>query len=157
MANATHTLNYVGSAIGNGLVDPQIQFSHYADYLDTYNPACPKGQCVKPAAIALMKGLDPLCTGLTAGCNAQALNGTLKWTACLEAYVMCAYTQLMPMEFSGINLYDVRKECTVPPLCYNFSLITARRKFAEHFSTPKTLRCTAMTWMLIVAQCSAAL
>ena len=26
---------------------------------------------------------------------------------------------------SGINLYDVTKQCTVPPLCYDFSAVTA--------------------------------
>jgi len=30
----------------------------------------------------------------------------------------------MPMQFSGINLYDVRKKCEDPPLCYNFTLVT---------------------------------
>ena len=28
-----------------------------------------------------------------------------------------------PVEFSGINLYDLRKNCTKPPLCYDFSNI----------------------------------
>lgn len=123
-SNATFKLNYVGSAIGNGLVDPQVQFGQYANYLDEYNGVGPKGQIVKPAAIGLMRALDPVCTGLAAGCNAANATGAVKWTSCLMAYITCAYSQLMPMEFSGINLYDVREECKVPPLCYNFTLIT---------------------------------
>ena len=85
-SNATRTINYVGSAIGNGLTDPQVQFAHYATYLETYNPACYQGQCVKPAAIELMKAIDPICTGLTAGCNNATLNSTFQYTDCLMAY-----------------------------------------------------------------------
>merc|ERR1712232_1397857 len=44
--------------------------------------------------------------------------------ACLQAYDTCNFAELIPVQESGANLYDVRKPCTVKPLCYDFSAET---------------------------------
>ena len=38
---------------------------------------------------------------------------------------MCNLGELIPIQQSGINLYDVTKQCAVKPLCYNFSAPTS--------------------------------
>jgi carboxypeptidase C (cathepsin A) len=52
-------------------------------------------------------------------------NNTLRWLACSNAYDACNLGELIPIQSSGVNLYDVTKPCTVPPLCYDFSAETA--------------------------------
>jgi len=84
---------------------------------------------VNKAQAAVMAGVLPLCEALTYGCNhfnasGDVTNATVKWTACLNAYVFCAFGELVPVQSTGINLYDVRKKCTNPPLCYDFSDVT---------------------------------
>ena len=118
-------INYKGSAIGNGLTDPQVQFKNYAPYLEMYNHYGPNGQAVKPSAITLMKAANPACEALIAGCNANVSN-TTKYLVCVNAYVVCAYSQLLPVQLSGLNPYDIREKCPPGlPLCYNFTLQTS--------------------------------
>jgi hypothetical protein len=42
--------------------------------------------------------------------------------ACDTAFVFCALSQITPIQLTGLNLYDVREQCKIPPLCYDFSL-----------------------------------
>jgi len=37
----------------------------------------------------------------------------------------CNLINLIPIQLTGINLYDIRIPCEMPPLCYNFSLVDA--------------------------------
>ena len=39
----------------------------------------------------------------------------------LYLYEKCNMNLVEPVEFSGINLYDLRIKCAKPPLCYDFS------------------------------------
>eukprot|EP00051_Salpingoeca_urceolata_P003471 m.58082 g.58082 ORF g.58082 m.58082 type:complete len:441 (-) comp12822_c0_seq1:58-1380(-) len=114
-------INYQGSAIGNGLTDPLVQFAYYTKYIEMYNHVTQLN--IPEAELDVMKTLEPVCRTLTAGCNLA--NDTVVHTLeCLTAYIACSYTQLVPVEVSGINLYDVREKCNPElPLCYNFSLI----------------------------------
>lgn len=70
-----------------------------------------------------MEAAVPPCQALTRECNNPKLNATAKMSACEMAYTVCAYGELMPIQFTGINLYDVRKQCGSDPLCYDFSAI----------------------------------
>ena len=145
--NGNSKINYKGSAIGNGLTDPQIQFKNYAPYLEMYNHYGPNGQAVKPSAITLMKAANPACEALIKGCNANVSNTTKlvvlillklfleeiskcnrehRYLVCVNAYVVCAYSQLLPVQLSGLNPYDIREKCPPGlPLCYNFTLQTS--------------------------------
>ena len=42
-------------------------------------------------------------------------------TACAEAQAECNAAQLGPYEATGLNPYDIREQCKVKPLCYDFS------------------------------------
>jgi len=120
--------SYVGSAMGNGLTDPLVQFKYYGPYLEMYNKYGPNGQAISKTAIDIMKVADPACEALIYGCNLNKtkVNGTVRYLVCVNAYVACAYTQLIPVQLSGLNPYDIREKCPPGlPLCYNFTAITA--------------------------------
>lgn len=108
-------VNIKGAAIGNGLVDPLLQFADYAQYSYDHH-------VVNNATYSLMKASVPTCQGMIEGCNTSNPLGV---EACAAATEFCETTQLLPIQFTGINPYDSRKNCTVPPLCYNFSDVTA--------------------------------
>lgn len=108
-------INLQGIAIGNGLVDPLNQYTAYPQYAKDH-------QVVSAKEADLMAALDPVCVGLISACAADS---TLGWLACINAYTMCNMAEIMPAQFTGINMYDVREQCTVPPLCYNFTLVSS--------------------------------
>eukprot|EP00035_Acanthoeca_spectabilis_P022681 m.445179 g.445179 ORF g.445179 m.445179 type:complete len:460 (-) comp19195_c0_seq1:99-1478(-) len=114
-------INFAGAGIGNGLTEPLKQFPSYPEYVKAYNGWTKLN--IKQAELDIMEGILPLCKGLIEGCNDW--NTTLgRWEACLNGYVACSYGELLPIELSGVNLYDVRMECPPDlPLCYNFSLV----------------------------------
>ena len=41
--------------------------------------------------------------------------------ACVLATDVCNAGLLIPYQLSGMNPYDMRVKCAVPPLCYDFS------------------------------------
>lgn len=53
------------------------------------------------------------------------------------------YTQLEPIQVSGINVYDVRRKCGSNPLCYDFSLIG---QYLNQDSVKQALGTTGHTW-----------
>lgn len=100
-------------------------------------PACPRLSQVDESQAVLMRAVLPLCEVLTLGCNvplppspAPASNASgaraLEWTACLNAYIFCNLGELLPVQSSGVNVYDVRQPCLPgQQLCYDFSDIEA--------------------------------
>jgi len=79
------------------------------------SPKTPDDSCGPPKDDP--KGL-PCCNDWT---GVPCLNETLRFLACSNAYDVCNYGELLPIQSSGVNLYDVTKPCTVKPLCYDFS------------------------------------
>jgi len=61
----------------------------------------------------------PACTTLIHQCNAG--DSTLDGFACQAAFVTCNLGLTSPYQATGLNPYDIRKKCEVPPLCYDFS------------------------------------
>lgn len=107
-------INIKGSGIGNGLVDPYVQYGYYPLYAQD-------NHVLDAAAVGLMKAMTPVCLDLIKYC---ATNSTLGWAACINAYTICNMVDLTPIEFNGLNPYDIRENCTVQPLCYDFTAIT---------------------------------
>lgn len=120
--------NLQGIAIGNGLVDPTVQYQYYAQYAFDH-------KVVNSKEYGLMKAGLGVCLPLIEACAKNMSN----FLACENAVAMCNIMELMPVEFTGRNLYDVRKNCTVPPLCYNFTAVTA------YLNTPSVMAALGTT------------
>jgi len=80
------------------------------------SPVTKDGSCAPPKGSSV-----PCCYDNT---GAPCLNQTLKYLACTNAYDMCNLEELIPIQGTGVNLYDVRQKCAVKPLCYDFSAVT---------------------------------
>lgn len=109
-AGAIH-LNLIGTSVGNGLTDPAIQYKYYADMAISTNDHKP---AVSNATYALMKAATPACVAGIEACQ----NST---AACIAATDVCNLGLLEPYTLTGMNPYDMRVKCAVPPLCYDFS------------------------------------
>lgn len=107
------TLRLAGIGIGNGLVDPETQYQYYEPYAAAHD-------LVSPRVRAMMTHWTPRCINLIHQC---ALNTTLGWSACLNAYDVCNYAEVAPVQNTGVNLYDIRRPCGSEALCYDFSLL----------------------------------
>jgi carboxypeptidase C (cathepsin A) len=100
-----------GIAIGNGWVDPIIQYGAYADYL--YGV----GLLDDVSTTAYDDVQYPACEALI------EVNPYAAFESCnlgLEAVLADAEAQ----NFRTINVYNVKERCEVEPLCYDFSAVT---------------------------------
>ncbi|CAH0368737.1 unnamed protein product [Pelagomonas calceolata] len=128
--NGTLRKNLKGLAIGNGLTDPEIQFSSV--WKSTSASGAPDnsslshfsamtrpswlGRAVRNhrAGHAVMAAATPACiAGIRACQNTTA--------TCLPALELCEMSLEIPYTLTGMNPYDMRAKCAVPPLCYDFS------------------------------------
>ena len=69
-------------------------------------------------------GKEPLPMPHFTGCAAYCQGGggiAVNVTACLLATDLCNIGLMLPYQASGMNPYDMRIKCAVPPLCYDFS------------------------------------
>ncbi|ESQ42259.1 hypothetical protein EUTSA_v10013304mg [Eutrema salsugineum] len=103
-------INLKGFAIGNGLVNPEIQYGAYGDYAREM-------RLISESDHDSLKQNYVDCQGLIKNCN---LNGG---EACDSAYKVCnnISDQIMN-KIKGTNVYDLRKKC-VGRMCYNFSKV----------------------------------
>ena len=127
-------LNLQGIAIGNGLVEPLTQYGAYSDfmynndmiddethdmvnsaYTDTCAPAITACQATSRAAVR---------AGLAvAGPNAMAC--ILAADTCNAGIVEPLLVAAAARKNHSINVYDIRDQCSHPPLCYDFSDLEA--------------------------------
>lgn len=122
-------INLQGILVGNGLVDPYHQYAAYPTYAEQKN-------LVNSYVISAMKLALVPCQMLIARCagteqaafHAAVLSGRRpssfnesEWISCILAYQECNLGEVLPIQLTGVNLYDVRKPCEVPPLCYDMS------------------------------------
>jgi carboxypeptidase C (cathepsin A) len=105
-------VNLRGLAIGDGLVDPYNQYPGYPPYAMDNN-------LISQGSYDIMMACQPVCELEIQACNNN--NGTIGWTACLNAYDTCNICDIVPVTLSGVNPYDIRIPCEVQPLCYDFS------------------------------------
>ncbi|GAA0139747.1 serine protease [Lithospermum erythrorhizon] len=103
-------INLKGLAIGNGLTNPEIQYSAYPDYALNANLIS------KSDYNRLGKSVSK-CAQAAKLCGAGKDDGT----NCLAAYYACNAIFNKIMDITGNkNFYDIRKECQ-GQLCYDFS------------------------------------
>jgi cathepsin A (carboxypeptidase C) len=71
--------------------------------------------------ISAMRAVVPRCTQLIHQCNSG--DSVIATFACQAAFLLCNTGLTSPYQMTGLNPYDIRKPCAVPPLCYDFSYI----------------------------------
>jgi len=114
-----------GVGIGNGMVNPEEQYKHYAEFvLDggrSRGGSLKQGVATKDSEMYkdMQDSILP-CTTAIRACNYCV--GSCK--ACLVAYHVCANGMIAPYRAKGLNPYDVRAPCK-GNLCYDFDHISA--------------------------------
>jgi len=116
-------INLKGTGIGNGLVDPLTQYRYYKDMAASTNDHAP----LKNATIDIMRAATEPCVLAIAECDAQP-------ATCVVATDVCNIGIMLPYQATGMNPYDMRVKCAVPPLCYDFSNV------ARFLSRPEVLK-----------------
>jgi cathepsin A (carboxypeptidase C) len=104
-----------GLSTGNGLTDPAVQYKYYADLAYNWCDTVLGHPCVTKAVYDKMTSEIPACIAAIDDCNMEKNN-----SACLGAHPLCRY-QMNAFYETGLNVYDIRRKCTFPGLCYNFT------------------------------------
>jgi cathepsin A (carboxypeptidase C) len=86
-----------------------------------------------------MRAATPECVELIKACN--------HGFGCGIAQEACNLALIVPVELTGINLYDIREQCTNPPLCGDFS---AMDKFLNLQSTREALNTVGKRFFFVL-------
>lgn len=100
-------MNVVSFAIGNGWTDPVSQYPQY-------NVFAYENQLIGKPQNLLLKAGFKLCQGLIK---------TGVWPIALEGCQLLVTSILGNPLAPRFNVYDIRKKCEHPPLCYDFSKV----------------------------------
>jgi carboxypeptidase C (cathepsin A) len=109
--NSIYATNLKGIAIGNGWVDPYIQYKAYGQFAYQNN--------------LISKVEYNASEALYFACKEAIALGV--WPVAFE---LCQISELFVLETAqvhigrSINPYDIRIPCQVPPLCYSFDAVT---------------------------------
>ncbi|XP_047336090.1 serine carboxypeptidase-like [Impatiens glandulifera] len=108
-------INLKGIAIGNGLVNPEIQYKSFPDYALSAN-------LITESQARYVSELIPTCERNIARCNARRGG---EGNSCLEAHISCTaiFKRVLIYFGSMRNYYDTRKQCAGQRRCYDFSYI----------------------------------
>ena len=113
-AVANTDLNLVGLGVGNGLTDPIVQYPKYAQMGYNWSIAVQGHPVLDLETYTEMMAELPQCLPMIAACQTDT-------SSCANAQSVCNSAQIGPYEQTGLNPYDIRVKCAVPPLCYDFS------------------------------------
>lgn len=100
-----------GFGIGNGLTDPEVQYKYYPKM--AFNSGTAPSRVTRQRYNE-MKQAVPMCIKAIKNCQKDS-------SVCGSAMANCNVALITPVQATGMNLYDMRKKCTYPPLCYDFS------------------------------------
>jgi cathepsin A (carboxypeptidase C) len=103
-----------GSAIGNGLTDPEVQYPYYPQLAYTYAIQKIGKPVITKAAFDAMTAAAPQCVDMIKACQNSSIE-------CYMAEEFCNSAMLAPYQLTGRNPYDIRIPCQTPPLCYDLS------------------------------------
>jgi len=127
-------INLKGAAIGNGLTDPLTQYGAFPDFSQQNGYR----QLVSKFQYGIMKDIYwPTCQRLIEGCYAGNDN------SCVNALGYCQAKLVMPQLAGGLNQYDIRSKCEVPPLCYDMSDV---QDFLDQDSVRSALGVGKINW-----------
>ena len=111
-------INLSGLGVGNGLTDPEIQYNYYGQLAYNFSQAYQGHPVVTLDAYQQMQNAVPSCIAAITKCN----NGGSA-LSCEFAQEKCNAAEISPYSQTGMNPYDIRIKCAVPPLCYDMSNI----------------------------------
>lgn len=123
------SLNLKGLSVGNGLTSPPEQYPAYP--IMAYNYSIKKTGSPSVSLDSykgMMQALDS-CIPMIEQCQ----NDTAQ---CALAQQYCNGNEIGPYQQTGLNPYDIREKCKVPPLCYDFSDVS---DFLDQSSVQKAL------------------
>lgn len=98
-------LKFKGLAIGNGLVDPYLQYPEY-------NTFALENQLISKTTSVVLDGVFKAC---------QLLIKSGVWPVAIEECQVGVSAILGLPIAPRFNVYDIREKCENPPLCYDFS------------------------------------
>eukprot|EP01062_Namystynia_karyoxenos_P076378 TRINITY_DN747_c0_g1_i4.p2 TRINITY_DN747_c0_g1~~TRINITY_DN747_c0_g1_i4.p2 ORF type:complete len:461 (+),score=188.05 TRINITY_DN747_c0_g1_i4:31-1383(+) len=113
-------INLVGVSVGNGLTDPEVQYKYYGQMAYNWSITKQGHPTITLEQYSQMQAAIPGCISQIHKCN----NGG-SVSDCGDAQNTCNTAMLEPYQNTGLNPYDFRIKCAVPPLCYNFSNVDA--------------------------------
>jgi len=123
-------INLQGLAIGNGMTDPEEQFKWFPEMaLDggkKYGGTAPGVYKDSDAPFKVMNSSVDPCVERISMCKTEQT-----YDACADAMGFCSENVIGQYSQSGMNTYDQRIKCAVPPLCYDFSAETKWLNSAE--------------------------
>lgn len=116
-----------GFAIGNGWTDPKSQYPAYAEFAYENN-------LVSKVGYSLLKAAYWTCNKLIE---------SKMWPVALEACQATTSSVLGNPLAPKFNVYDIRKKCEHPPLCYDLSNVS---KFLAQDKVKKALKVDGRSW-----------
>ncbi|KAK9709662.1 hypothetical protein K7432_008884 [Basidiobolus ranarum] len=107
--NETEKINLKSIAVGNGLINPLIQYKYYSTMAcnSTYPAILKQSTCTQ------MDQLYPKCARLISNCY-----DTRNASACSTAFTFCDQILNKFDEAKHVNIYDIRQKCPTPDQCY---------------------------------------
>jgi cathepsin A (carboxypeptidase C) len=123
MNHARNSGEYIalkGAAIGNGQTNPLEQYKYYAE-MARHPSHGPHAEDIPPAisegTYETMKAAQPGCIRLIKGCQTHS-------SMCSEAFRTCNGALLAPVQETGVNVYNMKKQCGSHALCADYSHVT---------------------------------
>ena len=97
-------INIDAIAIGNGLVNPAVQYEQYLPFIAVQN-------VLPNSSLSIMAAGLPACEAAIASCGYNSTTGLM---GCLTAMGTCNLFELMPFQLSGLNVYG---QCGETAMC----------------------------------------
>lgn len=120
-----------GIAIGNGWTDPEVQLQWYpqmaADGGRSEGGSYEGDPVLPEEVLRWMRSSLDYCVHLIRQCNGEEPGGSAggeRDAVCMRAYWECVNDQVQDYASTGRSIYDMRKPCVHPGLCYDFSPVT---------------------------------
>jgi cathepsin A (carboxypeptidase C) len=104
-----------GIGVGNGLTNPEIQYPYYPQ-MAFHSDTTPK--IIQEEDYQNMLKAIPSCVAKIKDCQTND-------PSCSEAFQQCNFDMINPVQDTGVNVYNLNEQCTLPPLCGDYSHVKA--------------------------------
>jgi cathepsin A (carboxypeptidase C) len=107
-----------GMAVGNGLTDPEIQYSYYPEMAYDFAKELLGAPVISKSAYDQMNAGLPRCIDMIKKCQKTTFY-------CSTAQTYCNNLVLGPYQETGLNVYNIRQKCEKAGICYDLDASTA--------------------------------